>query len=379
MNQALQLNKDALKSTSQTPTKSRGLTNKQSLLKTAIANDMKMLKKKQIKSIGNVNNKTPKNKEKVNKKMFSKSAISTPKHCRSSNKTVLKQNYITKNSFVYKKSKKAETKCVKNKSKNVTTLHLTPNKLEKQDRVKTSVVDYTPPKIEVVTQKPNLTYKFRDDKPEQLLAINELTNEETSIVQSPKSKPSVTQEVSIIMDLCDKQPSVENSPVRRSDLIQPTAGKQNIRQTIDELNSFVMNILASNKDSQLTYKDTDHSKTDDNILEVEYYDTYKTGSNVSNKSNFNNNDNIHQVPSFSNNDKQSLKSNEVANKKEAPFSSAFLELLNSNVIEEANEKVNMFNLDMMSCEDSVQSEEVSWNIITDQNPNPIMSKLNYRK
>ena len=69
---------------------------------------MKILKKKQIKSI--TNQKTQKMKENISKKRISKSAALTPKHCKSSKKTVLKQNFVAKDSFVYEESKKNETK-----------------------------------------------------------------------------------------------------------------------------------------------------------------------------------------------------------------------------------------------------------------------------
>ena len=201
------------------------------------------------------------------------------------------------------------------------------------------------------------------------------------MVQFSTSKPSITQEVSIIMNLCDKQPSIENSSKIRPGIAQLSSKKQGIKQTIDELNDFLMNIRSCGKESQCINEENDtindHSKTEDNILEVEYYDTHKTNSNLS-QSDAYKNTSKQQIPSF-NNKSVSAKPKEIIPQKEQ-FSSAFLELLNSNVIEEfPNPKSNMFNLDMISCSDSVYSEEVCWNIMTEANPYPVSNKLNNRK
>ena len=361
-----------------TPKDDRRLNSKETLLKSAIANDMNLLKKNKIKPMNN--QKMSKSRDKIAIKKCSKTTMSTPKHVRSGRKTSLIKPNEQKQPFTYKAvDVPVEEKAIKYNIKDPEqNLPLTPNKAEPTKIIEELcdsdgelLLEPTP------ATTPSVSTKQITQHVGPLNCIKELTEDTISMMSNKKlnkadSKTSINKDISIMMDLCEKEASPE--PVITPKMGGPghrrkSSNKSGLKQTIDELNDFVMNILSNGKDSQLEIQANNYftsnnmsKHADDNVLEVEYYDSNRTNSHAS----------VSNIGCLKSNGVTSRRSSDAIRNRKQSYSSAFMELLTSEVIEESSnfpkiKKSDMFNMDMMSLSESNESGDGSWNIITDAN------------
>ena len=195
--------------------------------------------------------------------------------------------------------------------------------------------------------KQKLKKKYKKDS-DQLLSIYEQTGEDTASVES-----RFEEDDSDVINLAPKRKIsknaciVEDPPKRlesfdKLEYTYPRSTKEKVtrKNTLDELHDFVNNLMnfGSNRDIEITAdKEANEisKNNEDNVFDIEYYGVNKTNNSL--------NSITHTIRNQKNNDctldigsKRSVSdSNHPLTKRKESYSNAFLELLNSEIIEDS--------------------------------------------
>lgn len=231
-------------------------------------------------------------------------------------------------------------------------------------------------KYSVKVQKPVIINNFLSKKQnirsewlkEDLKSIRELTGEDTASIRSSLKNSDASTILGWRNQDSLKCLDTEITPKEISNIIHPHR-----KDTIDDLRDFVKNIQACENHRDIEVKDDGTSRNnEDDVLDIEYYGLNKTNNSIGSiahtlKINKSNNC-TWDLPSKRSNPE----SKNVWDKQKSSYSSAFLELLNSEIIEDSPKHNNIekekelsdLNFEILNQSDN-NSCDLSWNVITD--------------
>lgn len=203
---------------------------------------------------------------------------------------------------------------------------------------------------------------------EDLKSIRELTGEDTASIRSSLKNSDTSTVLGWRNKDSLKWLDTEITPKEISNIITPQR-----KDTIDDLRDFVKNIQACENHRDIEVKDDRTSRhNEDDVLDIEYYGLNKTNNSIGSiahtlKLNKSNNC-TWDLPSKRSNPE----SKNIFDKQKSSYSSAFLELLNSEIIEDSPKNNNIekekelsdLNFEILNQSDN-NSCDLSWNVISD--------------